>query len=472
MDTNTVSTTTPIGGFTAVSPNVGEAAKTAISKDVVGAEPSKSEVYKNGVDCNCGRALEIFRQEVKTAMSAEFGVSASSQRSGFDTVKDAASPDDVAAETLGTASRIAAEYADVSSYALLKFRQRVQAAAVTTQQTVGGDDDIGKVDDAVGKVQSGLDALDSDAARNVESSASVLSVNSQQRQRSTIRIRTQEGDVVRLDVKRSNRLSAQDVAAANENGSASRTEVAVSSRSRLTLSVNGDLNDAELAAIQNVFAQAESIADEFFDGDLSQAFSLAAGLEFDAEQLSRVNLRFRSREVTTATFAQIQNGLAPPAVTAQPEPAAVDGSVKTGQASTGPVAPPIAAASPEPGATVKDEAAPTEPKSADTPAPVPQPAQTVDLSDASFHQFFDLLAGFLNSVADGFERAADRFSLPGAERETSAFKYHYSQSFKLEIFKSVLELTASANEADAAGELAVSLIDGIADTTQANGDKD
>lgn len=468
MDANAVSTATPLAGFLASNPGVGEAAKTANAKDVGGGESTKSKAYETGVGCDCDRALKIFRQEIKTAVAAELGVSVSAQRSAYDLLKAAPSSDEIAAETLGAASRLAAQNADISASALLKFRQRVQVAAAITQQTVGTDDDIGKVDDAVGKVQTGLDALDKDAARNVESSASVLSIESRERQRSTIRIRTQEGDIVRLDMRRSSRLSAEDVAVSNENGSASRTEIALSSRSRFTLSVKGDLNDAEFAAIQNVFAQAESIADEFFDGDLSAAFSLASELQFDAEQLSKVNLRFRSREVTTATYAQIRESSPPPAVDTQAAPPPI-GRPEADQANDGPTASAVTPASAKVGARANDAVATDQPKPVDPPAPV---AQTADLSDVSFLKFFDLLADFLHSVADGFDRATERLSADAAELEASAFKFHYSQSFKLELFKSVLQVSAPADASNDALDLAASLIDGIADAARVESDDD
>ncbi len=465
MDVNGVLANTPPAAVTAGNRGVGETAKSSVAGDAVLDGRAKPPGQEPGQDKD--RALKIFRQEIKTALSLAFGVSASGRRSAFDALKGAPSSNQVAAETLGAASRLADENADVSSYALLKFRQRVRAAAAFTRQTVSADDDVGKVDDAVGKLQKGLDALDSAAARNVESSASVLSVESKERQRSTIRIRTQEGDVVRLDVRRSNRLSAQDVAVSNENGSASSTEVAVSSRSRLTLSVKGDLNDAEFAAIQNVFAQAESIANEFYDGDLSAAFSLASNLEFDVEQLSKVNLRFRSREVTTATFGQIrETAVVPPALEPQPAPPPAAKPVEPSQAAPGPVIPTVAADVEPRAADDVETAAPTP---AEPPSQVPQ---TTDLLDAPFLEFFALLTDFLRSVADGFERAAERLSADAIQPETSTFKYHYSQSFKLEIFKSVLELAAPQEGSDDAGNLAARLIDGIADAATVDRDDD
>ena len=437
------------------------AAREPARPPVAAAEPEKPVA---DTTVQSGRALEIFRQELKFTATAKYC------KSCTDPVAAAAdtpvSADDVAAEALGDASRLAAENRDISSFALLRFRQRVQAAAAYTQQTVGGDADIDKLDDAVARVNAGLDSLDESASRNVESSASVLSINSSLRQRSTIRIRTQEGDVVRLDVRRASNLSASDVAVSGENGSASRTEVAVSSRSRLLLSVKGDLNDAEYAAIREVFAQAEEIAREFFDGDLAAAFSRASGLEFDAEQLAGVKLRFRSREVTTAAYAAIQS--VAPAPAAEPAPALPAPSEPTaGEVADRPAAG-VAIPAPLPvPKTIERQPVAADgndaPGATEAPSPVPSPPS---LDDLPFLRFFDRLADFLEGVADGFER-----QVAGAA-EAASYRVHYSQSFKLQIFKSVLELSAPGDTPDDGADLAAKLIDGIAASDVRESDDD
>ena len=166
-----------------------------------------------------GRALEVLRQEIRYVLAARLGVSLNARPPSFNSAQ---SVDQVAAETLGAAARLLKDNPDIGTYALLKFRQRVESAATFTRQSFGQDGDIADVDQALAKVRSRLDVLDERASRNVESSASVLSIETRQRQRSTIRIRTQEGDVVRLDLRQSSRLSAQDIAVEQERVCAGR----------------------------------------------------------------------------------------------------------------------------------------------------------------------------------------------------------------------------------------------------------
>ena len=427
----------------------------------VGQDPAGSILQKPDspvqTDTQSGRALEVFRKELMVSGSA-----AAKPYPGCDCLdyKPVLTADDVASAALDGAKQSVSSNADVSSFALLRFRQRVQSAATVTQQSVGNDADIDEIGKAVDKIESGLESLDADAARNVESSASVLAIDSRQRQRSTIRIRTQEGDVVRLDIKRASQLSARDVAVSDENGEASRTEVSASSRSRLNFTVRGDLNEAEFTAIQSVFAQAESIAGEFFDGDLRAAFSQASGFEFDAGQLARVNLRFRSSEVTNTSYAQTVTRAPAPAVSAPAAPPPADS--------------PALVSNPAPAATeAKTEsvvAAPIEPEVAVTePAPAVEQAPVesggnvsggLDLGSDTFLRFFDLLGDFLRGVADGFDRATGG---KGEAADAASFKFHFSQSFKLQVFKSVLQVAAPDESADDATNLASALIDALPD---------
>lgn len=479
MDVSTIPAGSPAATTVAGDKSKATAAKPPVV-DTAKLDKPLQTAFDSGASNRTGRALEVLCQEIRYVLAARLGVSLSARAPAFDS---APSADQVSSETLGAASRLLAENRDIGGYALLKFRQRVESAAAFTRQSFGQDGDIADVDAALAKVHSGLDALDEQASRNVESSASVLSVETRQRQRSTIRIRTQEGDVVRLDLRQSNKLSARDTAVENENGSASQTEIKLSSRSRLKLSVKGDLNEAEFAAIKNVFAKAESIADKFYNGNLSAAFSEASGLSFDAEQLARVNLRFRSREVVKTTYAQVTQQSAP-ALSDPANPPLPGNPAPANPAPRNDVTPPTAPPPAEPVSRVErtEPAKPAnpvigqvekpEPKAVETPAPAPA---DVNLSDTPFLEFFELLVDFLRGLADGFERMVDQYTDELADSQAlagqaTAVSFNFSQSFKLEIFKSVLELTAPSDEADDAAELAGALIDGLSDVTEVEDD--
>ena len=381
-----------------------------------------------------GRALGVFRQELQLSLKAQFHAKFRAPQPDYAQLQQPATPDDVAAEALGIARQLVAESPTQAAKSLITFRAKVHETVSYVRATVGDHDD--NVDQAVARVDEGLDALDDDVANNRESSASVLAVDTSTRQRSTIQIRTQEGDVVKLSLRRMDSLSATDVSATDGNTTTTSTEVEISSRSRMMLKVEGDLNESELAAIQNVFAQAERIADEFFDGDLAAAFSLAEGFEFDTEQLARVNMRFKMTQESNVSYAEsVRPVIAAPVST--PEPVAVAAPL--------PDVPAVGIA-PEP-VPVLAEANVVAPTAEEDAGPVAL------LNTSALSNFFESLGTFLRSVGEGFETGSSNAS----------FSFHYSESFKLELLKAVIHTVAPDDSGEAAAN-AASLIDGLGDT--------
>lgn len=385
---------------------------------------------ERGIRGRRGLALGILKQEL--AIKAWFKA-----RYSLGHVQAPATTDDVADETLGAAKQIVAESPSTAAKSLISFRARVEQAATYVREVIGSDDGAEEIDDVVAKVGEGLDELENDVANYRESSASVLSVDTRSKQRSTIQIRTQEGDIVRFSLKRVDSMSATDVAYADGEMSVTSTEVSVSSRSRMMMSVEGDLNEAELAAIQNVFAQAEMIADEFFEGDIGAAFNVAQGFEFDTEQLARVNMRFRMREATNIAYAETVRAIpASPVGTPVITPPRVEVPIDV-------------VAEPEPVAQLEVPDAVPEVKAAEQ-----SEAETAvsPMDTSALENFLDALGVFLRSVGEGFVKA-------DAE---SSFRYHYSETFKLEMLKAVLHTVAPPDGLNAEDN-ASRLIDGISE---------
>src|SRR5262249_39274147 len=83
-------------------------------------------------------------------------------------------------------------------------------------------------------------------------------------ERTAIYVRTQEGDTVRLKIKL--RESVQADATQAERGDEGATELRLAARTsaKIAVSVDGNLSEAEQAAIASVLDQATDLADEFF----------------------------------------------------------------------------------------------------------------------------------------------------------------------------------------------------------------
>lgn len=124
---------------------------------------------------------------------------------------------------------------------------------------------------------------------------------------------TAEGDKVAISVN-SNRSYAADysaVATESTRGDARvenlRTNLTTSASSNW--SVEGDLNEDEVGAINKLLQQVDELAVAFFDGDLDLAFDQALALGYDAEQITDFSLQLTQVEVqrVSATYQTFDN---------------------------------------------------------------------------------------------------------------------------------------------------------------------
>ena len=383
-------------------------------------------------------ASSILSQEIRQVLSSEFNFRFKAS-AGYGDQTSARGSAAIDVKSLGRAL-LAASPLRAGDY-LGALRQKVQDAAEATRNLVGGGNSI--IDGALGQIEGGLDDLEADAARNVESSASVLSYESRLRQRSMIKIRTQEGDVVKFDLRRMESIEASDVSLSNGSVSLTETEVDISSRSRMFLKVKGDINEAEMAAIQAVFSQAVAAAEEFYGGDIAAAFDELSGMEFDADQLAGVKVRFRERVETNLSFASIQNF--EPAPVATPPPA-VDPRAEIPVVESVPldvIKPKVEDQEPAP---TKPAVGPVVPPDSDVAAPVIlKPALP---GSGPIDSLTDLLADFISRSNNGFEQ------------DGGTYRYYFSESFKLQILKSVLEVSVP-DGAKGATDVATNVIDAV-----------
>jgi hypothetical protein len=437
MDISGVGTAS-LTGYTLAQHSVAKSELNAASRDSEVERPKHHHRHGHGHRSHHG--LSALRQEIRMQMSASFRFSLSTSTSAYSENAGGQLPADVAAETLGAAREITARAPLQAGDTLVDVRRIVGGAASNVLESIG---DVARedVDGAINLVNKGLDDLETDAARNIVSSASVLSAETQTRQRSTIRIRTQEGDLIQLSLRNVERMSVQDMSASDGDSTLTSTEIQISNRSRMSLRVQGDLNDAEMTAIKSVFAQAEAIADEFFGGDLAAAFDMAAGLEYDTEQLSRISMRFREKQISSVAYAAI--GAQPARTTEVPDPAIAAPAAPAAAAKlTGPSLPsgplkPIDAQGP----VAATEAA----------APETTPEVALPSGDA-LDGFFDLITQFLSSLNEGFESGSD----------SGSFRFFHSQSFNLQILKTVFEVSAP-DESGNAAQSAATVVDALSE---------
>jgi hypothetical protein len=167
------------------------------------------------------------------------------------------------------------------------------------------------------------------------------------------------------------------------------------------MAVSGDLDAGELEAIEDFLGQVDTLATEFYDGDVEAAFAAGAALAADADEIARFSVRLSLSE-RVSVAARVSGAPAPLAganASSNTTPAAADADASSSQAQTGaPVAPAGA-----------DAAAPTHAASSAAPGdasgvqPVPQAPQAAPGTSAPQTASADPLAtlrSFVQRVLD------------------------------------------------------------------------
>jgi hypothetical protein len=169
------------------------------------------------------------------------------------------------------------------------------------------------IDDTYQKIQDGFSDLDKrfnpDAAL-VEGSSKVTAYSERfaaQAETFEMSVTTRDGDRLRISIAQASAFRSQTGVVASSNGTGS--SVAASSQSSSLqigawqVSVEGELDEGERAALEKLFSQVQELSNKFYSGDLSGAFDRAMALEMDGEQLASMSLRLTQTTVRQATDA-------------------------------------------------------------------------------------------------------------------------------------------------------------------------
>ncbi len=165
------------------------------------------------------------------------------------------------------------------------------------------------IDDTFDKTMSAVKALlptqQSDLPSGPQRASEAFYANERYAKSETfsLSLKTQEGDDVVIEFGRAQQQSASVAAARSGGNSAAVASLERSSASSMYFSVQGDLNDEELSAINDLLRDVNDIADEFFGGDIQAAFDKASEFEMDGSQLASMNLRLTRSESHSATSA-------------------------------------------------------------------------------------------------------------------------------------------------------------------------
>lgn len=114
---------------------------------------------------------------------------------------------------------------------------------------------------------------------------------------------TKEGDKVTIKAASSEGLAVEAGRAGRGNNSVSAVNASYSASQSFSLSIEGDLSDDELVAINDLLGNVNELASQFFDGNLDVAFDQAMNMGYDAGQIGSFSLNLAQAEIQQVTQA-------------------------------------------------------------------------------------------------------------------------------------------------------------------------
>lgn len=118
-------------------------------------------------------------------------------------------------------------------------------------------------------------------------------------------VTTQEGDVVKIKAMSDKASYQEALLAQSENGELYYNYAEQSNRSGFNLQVKGDLNESEMAAIEDLMAQVNDLAEEFYTGDLGTAFDMAMDLTSDGDEIAQFSLDLKQNYMSQTEYGAV-----------------------------------------------------------------------------------------------------------------------------------------------------------------------
>lgn len=163
-------------------------------------------------------------------------------------------------------------------------------------------DDIEKgVEKSRELIFDGLDEFEESLFNPVSEQSKSTSFNAQNYYKlengASYEIKTAEGDVIKLTYNSQYQSSEQFSYNKDGNGESLSYSSSQSSSQAYSFSVEGDLNEDEVAAINELMSDLQEVSNEFFNGSLDEAFEQAKNLNLDSPQLVAMSMNLQQTEV-------------------------------------------------------------------------------------------------------------------------------------------------------------------------------
>ncbi len=170
-------------------------------------------------------------------------------------------------------------------------------------------------------IQQGLEQLDKEINgiavvedEETKENTNVQSIdlaNSFSRNETTrIEIMTNDGDRILIDLFRQQSAQSTQTFSSTEDGSVFSQSRSISASAGLSYQVQGELDEDEQKAIDDLLKDVAKVSDQFFSGNVQQAFTKALELDFDSSELTRFSLDLgfqETRSTAISTYNALQN---------------------------------------------------------------------------------------------------------------------------------------------------------------------
>lgn len=140
--------------------------------------------------------------------------------------------------------------------------------------------------DSAGKIESkAIDAV-KDNVSNLDFSDSFSALQYGEGRSFSFELETKDGDIVTIEASSLLALQAEQGRGTQDGYSFQYQSYAGYQESEFSFSVQGELDEDEVAAINDLLNNVNDLADDFYSGDLSTAFEKALELGFDSSEIS------------------------------------------------------------------------------------------------------------------------------------------------------------------------------------------
>lgn len=113
----------------------------------------------------------------------------------------------------------------------------------------------------------------------------------------SIEITTRDGDKVKIQAANSSAGYFEFNQASGPRGSSTQLSAGYMQSASFGLSIDGELDEGEMTALQDLLAQVQSLSDQFFGGDFQGAFENAMKLGFDGNEIADFSLNLSQSQV-------------------------------------------------------------------------------------------------------------------------------------------------------------------------------